>query len=118
MSYILSLSIIEGLNSVKKKFIILYILNVTDIFFTLYLINTGMYQEANLIMAHIIHDELLSIAVKVGIPLILLLVVYNRMKKASERQLILSNRITMVCLIFYGLINISHILWYAIYKIG
>lgn len=101
----------KDLNSIKKKFIVLYLLNITDIIFTLYLINTGLFREANVIMASIINNEILSVIVKSVIPLALLIIIYNRMKEATEKQLLQSNRIIIGSLIFYGLINVSHVIW-------
>lgn len=116
MSYFYSLLANKFLNSIKKKFIALYILNVADIIFTLYLIRTGMFQEANIIMASIISNEVLSIILKLTIPLVLLVIIYSRMKDASIRQLLQSNRIIIGSLIFYGMVNASHILWFVMYK--
>ena len=46
------ISFIEDCNikNIKTKFILLYILNLTDIIFTLLVLDTGYYIEANILM--------------------------------------------------------------------
>ena len=51
MSFIISVLKTGDLSSIRRKLIALYIFNVTDIVFTLFLVNTGMFLEANTIMA-------------------------------------------------------------------
>lgn len=102
------------LAAVKSKFIIIYILNVTDIIFTLYLINSKMFVEANIFMKSIVENFGASILLKVIIPFILLYVLFLRMKSATISQLIISNKIINVCMLLYIGINMFHILWVTI----
>ena len=93
-------------------------LNVTDIIFTIFLVNTGIFVEVNAVMVALVNNkQLLSIIIKVVIPLVLLLWVYQRIKDATEKQLYQSNIIINGCLIFYGLINVSHIIWSILYNV-
>ena len=118
MSFILSLLKTKDLDLIGKKLIALYLLNITDIIFTIFLINTGMFLEVNAVMATLVNNkQLLVIVIKIVIPLIMLLVVYQRMKKATEKQLYQSNIIINAFLIFYGLINISHVVWSILYNV-
>jgi hypothetical protein len=41
-----------SLDNIKNKLLMLYILNVTDIVFTLLLLSTGFYMEANGLMSN------------------------------------------------------------------
>ena len=102
------------LAAVKSKFFIIYILNVTDIFFTLYLINSNMFEEANIFMKSIVANFGESIILKVIIPLVLLYILFIRMKSATISQLVISNKIINVCLLLYIAINMFHILWVTI----
>lgn len=102
------------LAAVKSKFIIIYILNVADIFFTLYLLNSQMFIEANTLMRPIVKNFGQSILLKVIIPLILLYVLFIRMKAATISQLLISNKIINVLMFLYIGINIFHILWVTI----
>ncbi|WP_423738980.1 DUF5658 family protein [Clostridium cibarium] len=104
-----------NLNNIKIKFIILYIFNVTDIFFTLILYKTGYFLEANLFMRPIISDELLSIFVKLTIPAFLLIILNFRIQKATNSELKKSNIIILSILLIYIFINISHLLWILYY---
>jgi len=108
----------RDLDSIGRKLTIMYILNVTDIIFTLLLLHTGMFAEANSIMAPLVnHRQLLSIIIKIVVPFVLLIAVYQRMKDGTEKQLYQSNIMINVCLIFYGLINISHVVWSILYSV-
>lgn len=108
----------RDLDSIGRKLTIMYILNVTDIIFTLLLLRTGMFAEANSIMAPLVnHRQLLSIIIKIVVPFVLLTAVYQRMKDGTEKQLYQSNIMINVCLIFYGLINISHVVWSILYSV-
>ena len=116
MSFIISLLKTRDLPLIRKKLTTIYILNVTDIIFTIVLLNTGMFLEANAVMAPLVNNrQLLSIFIKLVIPFVLLLGVSQRMKEATEKQLYQSNIIINGCLIYYGLINISHVVWSTLY---
>ncbi|MFT5871677.1 MAG: hypothetical protein ACI8WT_000597 [Clostridium sp.] len=112
MSFIISLIKTSDLVLIRKKLITIYILNVTDIIFTIFLLATGMFIEINAVMAPLVNDrKLLSIIIKLVIPFVLLFIVSKRMKEATEKQLHQANIIINGCLILYVLINISHIIW-------
>lgn len=105
----------KELQYIKNKFVILYILNVVDIILTLLLLRTGMYQEANIFMKSVINNEILSCIIKFTVPLILLMYIYMRMQKASEKQLDQANLIINVPLLFYVAIDLLHIVWSLMY---
>ncbi len=118
MSFIVALIETRDLGSIRRKLITIYIFNVTDIIFTVFLVNTGMFLEVNAIMALIVNNrQLLSIIIKVVIPFVLIFSVYQRIKEATEKQLYQSNIIINGCLIFYGLINVSHVVWSILYNV-
>jgi hypothetical protein len=104
-----------NLEFIRKKFIIIYLLNVTDIIFTLFLLKTGLFVEVNSLMRSVVGNEGLSIGIKVIVPLIVLPITFIRMKDSTNKQLMLSNRIINTCLIIYVLINISHCVWSLLY---
>ncbi|WP_275372713.1 DUF5658 family protein [Clostridium tertium] len=97
-------------NNIKPKFIMLYILNVTDILFTHLLIGTGLYMEANIFMVRIVSNVWLSIFIKITIPALLLLILYYRISKASLKQLKYSNIALNIIITYYLIINILHVL--------
>ena len=100
-----------ALKNINTKLFILYLLNVTDIFFTFLLLNTGYFIEANIFMVKLTQNPLLGILVKVLLPGILLLYIYKRIKKASDTQLKISNTFLNIITIFYATINIFHIIF-------
>lgn len=79
--------------NIKKKIQLLYFLNVTDIIFTLILLKTGMFKEANGVMVNIVENPTLSIMVKVVIIGLLLYYLVKRMLMATDKQLYISNYI-------------------------
>lgn len=116
MSFIISIFKNGDLSNIKKKLILLYILNVTDVIFTLFLVNTGMFVEANFLMLQLINEhQLLSLFLKIAIPLILFILVFYRMKEISGKQLYQSNVIITLALLFYCIINLSHIFGCLLY---
>ena len=102
------------IDNIKQKLLILYLLNVTDICFTLLLIDTGFYIEANLLMAKAVQNLLVSFLLKIVLPAALLFYVYIRMKKANEKQLKQSNIILNIATAVYFIINISHLIWFSL----
>lgn len=89
-------------------------LNVMDIVFTLFLLDTGYYVEINPVMANIVETPLVAIIIKTILPGYLLILVFNSMKKAIEHQLRSSNFFINGALLLYILINIFHLIWLAI----
>jgi hypothetical protein len=117
MSFIMMLLKNSDLNSTKGKLITLYLLNVSDIIFTILLVNTGMFIEANLIMAPLIYNnQLLSLLIKIVAPFFLLLCLFYRMRKgATSKQLFQANIIITLSVLFYGIINVFHVIWCLMY---
>jgi len=67
--------------------------------------------EANILMGKIIKNPILSIMVKILVPALLLYFVYNRMKKATEKQLKIANILANVICVFYALVIINNLIW-------
>ncbi|WP_105615377.1 DUF5658 family protein [Vallitalea okinawensis] len=104
----------HDLRNIKHKLLLLYLLNVTDIVFTLLLINSGFYREVNPIMNQFISYELFSILLKVILPAGLLLYISLRIRKATEHQLRLSNILINLITSIYVIINILHLIWFCL----
>lgn len=96
------------------KLLILYALNVTDWIFTIILLNTGCFFEANIFMAYAIEKPLLGVFLKCIVPLLLVLFVNNRSSKANKKQLKIANKLINLTIIYYTVINISHIIWLSV----
>lgn len=58
--------------NLKKKLLLIYILNVNDIIFTFMLLDTGFFIEVNIIMINIISYPILGIFVKVILVFVLI----------------------------------------------
>ena len=97
--------------NIKKKIQLLYFLNVTDIIFTLLLLQTGMFKEGNSVMVNIVENPTLSIMVKVVIIGLLLYYLVKRMLMATDKQLYISNYIINGSLGIYTIVNLIHIVY-------
>lgn len=106
----------NDLQIIKVKFIAIYILNAVDILFTLFLLTTGLFFEGNILMAKVVENNMLSLVLKLVVPMIMLIIMYIRIKQASIRQLRVGKRIINCCIVFYTLVNISHLYWIISYK--
>lgn len=102
------------LNVIRKKFVILYLLNVTDIIFTVLLLRTGYFAEANILMVKAVDSPIASILLKIVIPAILLFIIAIRMKDADIPQLKAANIAVNISLTVYCLVNLSHLMWTAL----
>lgn len=98
----------------KKKYILLYVLNLTDILFTLLLLQTGYFSELNFFMIPAVDHPWICILLKVIFPALLLSYVYQLSKTGEEEQLRVSNIAVNVSLSIYALVNLSHLVWSAL----
>lgn len=96
---------------IKIKFIIIYFLNLSDILFTALLLRSGYFEEGNILLKDVVNSKGLSFGLKIALPLILLTIVFKRMKAANESQLKIGNILINCCMAFYVCINLSHVLW-------
>lgn len=97
--------------TIRKKIIVLYFLNVTDIIFTLGLLQTGLFKEANVFMVNTVESPLLSIIIKIMFPAALLCFLYKRICNSDKDQLRTINIALLISLTMYCLVNITHIIW-------
>ena len=91
------------------ELIILFVLNASDIFFTLELLKTGLCIEMNIFMVDIVTSPILALALKLILVGSILYIFNERLKKATYRQLYISDIAIKVMLFIYILINLLHI---------
>lgn len=104
----------SNLASIKKKLIILYLLNVSDIIFTLLLLRTGLFSEANFLMAKAVENPVASLCLKIILPAIILTYLYTGIKNSRDPELRASNIAINISLTLYSLVNLSHLVWVAL----
>ena len=100
-----------NLDGVKKKLIIIYILNVIDIVFTIALIKSGWFTEANGFMQSLVQSTLMSYVVKITIPATILLYIYMRVKNSDEKTLKMTNIGLLIPLIMYIGVDVLHVMY-------
>jgi len=103
-----------SLRNIKGKLAALYVLNLTDLVFTLFLLGTGLFQEINFIMRLAMKDAVLCIMLKIVLPAVLLIYINARIRKACPEKLKTANVLLNVIISFYALINLNHIIWLVI----
>lgn len=100
----------------KKNLILVYLLNVLDILFTLYLTSTGMFQEANPILKNIVtNNPLLSLIIKIFIPLCIIIYVIYKINKNPNINYKKHNLLIKGLLFFYIGLNILHFFYFIFY---
>ncbi len=99
------------LGSIRKKMIILYVLNLTDIVFTLLLLETGFFTEVNILMVNAVKNPVVGILLKTILPAILLFYLYKRICSIDTSLLKAANIGINISLVLYTLVNLSHLVW-------
>ncbi len=107
-----------SLGDIKNKMVIIFILNVTDIVFTLILCGTGLFVEANPVAAMFVGNRAAALLVKSLLPAVLLSFLYFRMQKATAEQLKKANVLIVAALMAYVVINVSHVSWISVLLIN
>ena len=103
------------LKNINYKLLILYVLNLTDILFTMLLLSTGCFMEGNILMRKAVQSIPASFLLKFILPALLLFYISLRIRNASEMQLKQSNTLLSIITAAYALINISHILCFSLF---
>ncbi|MBU3106276.1 DUF5658 family protein [Clostridium gasigenes] len=101
--------------NIQKKFILLYSLDISDIIFTLLLLQTGLFREFNGIMAQVVEKPMFSLCLKVVLVGAFVFIICKRMVSATEKQLRISNVIISGAVAVYGIINLLHISYMFLY---
>jgi hypothetical protein len=116
--YMISFLRCHSLGDIKNKMVLIFILNVTDIIFTLVLCGTGLFTEANPVAAVFVGNKYAALLVKSLIPAVLLGCLYYRMQKATAEQLKKANILIVAALMAYVVINVSHLTWISVLLIN
>ncbi len=106
---------VKNIDNLKTKLIAIYALNLTDILLTLSLQSTGVFYEGNPVMALFMGSTVFALAVKLVLPAALLALLQYRLRGAAPPQLKKANLLICALLALYALINLSHIVWSAVY---
>lgn len=93
-----------------KKLIAIYVLNVSDYIFTLLLLNSGLFMEANPLLSVPING-LSGFLLKCIAPLALLLILRVRLRSITMKQVKPVWYILDGIIIFYAVVNIFHVFW-------
>lgn len=102
------------LECIRKKFILLYLLNITDIIFTVMLLKTGYFEEVNIFMVKAVQSPAAIILLKIILPAALLYYIFYRIKDGDCTQLKTANITVNISLSIYTFVNLSHLVWTAL----
>lgn len=101
----------HSLTNIRLKLILLYLLNVSDIIFTLALLETGLFREMNIFMVNAVQYPIICILLKIVFPAGLLYFLYRRICPSDGEQLRAANIGLLISLSLYTLVNLSHLVW-------
>ena len=97
-------------NEYDIRLILLYILNVTDYLFTLVLISSGIFIEANPLLSMNIQG-VWGFILKCIVPLLLLAYLHIRFSADKPKHQKAVKILLNCIIIYYGIINLFHIFW-------
>ena len=98
------------LETIRLKFITIYILNVSDALLTHLLIRTGYFIEVNFLLKEIVGNINRLFIMKIFFPALLIAWLYFRVQQATEKILKQGNIAVNFVLVLYIFINILHII--------
>ncbi len=101
----------NSIEIMRKKLLLLYALNVSDILFTLFLLQTGYFKEVNILMSGAVKNPVVSLILKIILPAFLLYYMYRQHLTAEEEQRKASNVAVNISLSIYSFVNITHLVW-------
>ena len=103
----------HNLINIRKKFIILYLLNVSDLIFTL-AFTDRIFQKMNIFMVNAVQSPLVSVLLKIIFPAGLLYYLYKKISLSNSDQLRAVNIGLLISLTLYSLVNLTHLVWVAL----
>lgn len=92
------------------KLVVLYVLNITDYLFTLVLVSSGLFIEANPILKMNI-DGIGGFVLKCIVPLVLLSYLHIRFLTSKPKYKRIIKILLNAILIYYIAVNVMHIFW-------
>lgn len=101
----------SSIYTLQNKLTGIYILNTLDILFTISLLKTGLFQEANALMINIVDNNLLSILIKLILPALLIIYVIVHLGELPDGNLKVCNFFINIVLIIYTTITVLHVLY-------
>ena len=104
-----------ALSHIRLRLVILYGLNLTDYLFTLFLLRTGLFVEANGVMKQALDRGWWGAFLKVFLVALLFAWIAWRMEGANPKQLKKAGIVINAGLFAYILINLSHFIWTGLY---
>ena len=107
----------EGVKSVRisKKLFLVYFLNVIDWVFTIALLSTGMFYEANPIARTFINSVMLGFLIKCLLPFIAIYFCSRCMHILESTQLKFADMLISFALTVYIAITLDHIINFVIF---
>ena len=100
-----------------RNLAILYMLNISDLIFTKFLLNKApeLFFEANILLKPIIYGNVIPYILKICFMAMILIFWYIRTKHDDLKQLKKSILISKISVMFYGVVNGIHVVNLCIY---
>ncbi|WP_080023620.1 DUF5658 family protein [Clostridium thermobutyricum] len=103
---------------IKIKLLLIYILNISDFIFTIFLINTEMFYEGNFLMTSFVENPLKGFILKVVIIGLVLFFLGILFRYANKLELYHINYIVLLGLTLYTSVNILHVFYTILYVVS
>lgn len=102
-----------GLGALRRKLVLLYALNLSDILLTMILLSSGGFRELNPLMAAALQSGAATVLVKLILPGTVLVWLYAALRRSKPRQMKVCNRVINAIVIGYLAVNLMHLGWMA-----
>ncbi|MFV0498395.1 MAG: DUF5658 family protein [Candidatus Fimivivens sp.] len=101
-------------SGVRFRMLLLYALNVLDMFITKFLLQTGKFREINPVMALALQSDWATLILKLLLPAALMIYLDRRLKTVDTWHLKLSARALEVLIAAYFIVTALHLWLYCI----
>ncbi len=102
-----------GLGALRRKLVLLYALNLSDILLTFILLSSGGFRELNPLMAAAFQSGAITVLVKLVLPGAVLVWLYAALRRSGPGQKRACNRVINAIVIGYLAVNLMHLGWMA-----
>lgn len=113
VTQLLKVNTLKEINILERNLKVLYILNILDLIFTKTLLYCApnIFMEANIFMEPIINSYI-AYMLKIFLFGAVLFYWYKRSLRSNKKQLMLSIKVSKICVFGYLIINIMHIIYF------
>ena len=99
----------ELTDMIRKKLLVLFTFNISDIAFTLLLMGIRIYEDCNQVLIKVSTDPIIAIGIKVFVVGFLAYALYRRVEDSTVPSLRAASVLLNICMMAYVILIIVHI---------